>query len=230
MAKTRSKKPAVSESRLFVLALGLLVGFVIAFVLLLSRLPVDGIISQQSDDSNREAEMAEISFDYYSVLQQQQAARKPDIVRQEVAVEPPVVFTEPPAQILPQREVSPVPQVTERPRIQTQPVERAAPEVAAGAPLTTQPVPIREVPASRAGQDSYYIEAGNYRDNEDALQAQSILQGLGLDAFIVVRQNNSGEFGHRVRIGPIVEQSRLDATRSTLRNNGVTPKIIRVKG
>ena len=224
MAKTRSK-PAASESRLFVLALGLLVGFVMAFVLLLSRLPIDGIISQQRDNSSREPEMAEISFDYYSVLQQQEAARKPEIERQAVTVEPPVVFTEPPAQIMPQREVSPAPLVAERPRIQSQPVERVEPV----APVR-EPVPIREIPASRAGQDSYYLEAGNYRDNEGAVQAQIILQRLGLDAFIVVRQNNSGEFGHRVRIGPISEQSRLDAARSTLRNNGIKPRIIRVKG
>ena len=226
MAKTQSEKPAVSESRLFVLALGLLVGFVIAFVLLLSRLPIDGIISQQRDDSSREPEMAEISFDYYSVLQQQEAARKPEIERQAVTVEPTVVFTEPPVQILPQREASPAPLVAaERPRIQSQPVERAEPV----APVR-EPVPIREIPASRANQDSYYLEAGNYRDNEGAVQAQIILQRLGLNAFIVVRQNNSGEFGHRVRIGPISEQSRLDAARSTLRNNGIKPRIIRVKG
>ena len=234
MAKTESN-PAISESRLFVLALGLLVGFVIAFVLLLSRLPVDGIVSQQSDDGNRDAEMAEIDFDYYSVLQQQEAARKPEIQRQSVAVEPPVVFTEPPAQILPQREASPAPLVVERPLVQSQPVEPVEPvatqaaEIPAGAPAS-QPVPVREIPASRAGQDSYYIEAGNYPDNDGALRAQTVLQSLGLDAFIVVRQNNSGDFGHRVRIGPIVEQSRLDATRSTLRNNGMQPKIIRVRG
>ena len=237
MAKTESN-PAISESRLFVLALGLLVGFVIAFVLLLSRLPVDGIISQQSDDSNRDAEMAEIDFDYYSVLQQQEAARKPEIQRQTVAVEPPVVFTEPPAQILPQREAPPAALVVERPLVQSQAVELAEPvapvaaqalEITAGAPAS-QPVPVREIPASRASQDSYYIEAGNYPDNDGALRAQTVLQSLGLDAFIVVRQNNSGGFGHRVRIGPIVEQSRLDATRSTLRNNGMQPKIIRVRG
>ena len=231
MAKTQSEKPAASESRLFVLALGLLVGFVIAFVLLLSRLPIDGIISQQSDNSSRESEMAEISFDYYSVLQQQEAARKPEIEREAVTVEPPVVFIEPPAQIVPQREISPAPVVAERPRIQSQPVERAEPVAPAREPvLIREPVPIREIPASRAGQDSYYLEAGNYRDNEGAVQAQIILQSLGLDAFIVVRQNNSGEFGHRVRIGPISEQGRLDAARSTLRNNGIKPRIIRVKG
>lgn len=230
MSKTRST-PAASESRLFVLALGLLVGFVIAFVLLLSRLPVDGIISQHSDERHRDAEVADMDFDYYSVLQEQKAARKPE--RQLVAVEPPVVFIEPPTQILPQGDG-----VVTRPTIKRLPTQsQSAPSVATPAPTRSvarpqadQPVPIQEIPASRSGQDSYYMEAGNYRENDEAQRAQDFLRSLGLESFIVVRQDNNGGFGHRVRIGPFFEQSRLNDTRTRLRDSGVKARLIRVKG
>jgi len=98
MAK-RKTKPA-TDSRLFVLALGLLVGFVVAFVFLLSRLPVDGIIQANSGTQMQGAEMSEMNFDYYAVLQEQKASRKPE-PSPAVAVEPPVVFMEPPREILP---------------------------------------------------------------------------------------------------------------------------------
>jgi len=224
MASSKSKS-AASENRLFVLALGLLVGFVIAFVLLLSRLPVDGIIGQNVGALARDSEVANMNFDYYSVLPEQEAARKP--APPVVAVEPPLIFMEPPKRIEPQIVVAAPP--VEQPPVQPPPpvsrrVLPAAQPVARPAPV------VREVMASQSGQDSYYVEAGNYRENADALRAQTSLRSIGLEAFIVVRQDNGGSFGHRVRIGPFFEQSRLDAARERLRASGIKPRLIRVKG
>ena len=211
----RKTKTAVSDNRLFVLALGLLVGFVMAFVLLLSRLPVDGIISQYTEGTSGESEVANMNFDYYSVLPEQKAARKP--TPPVITAEPPIVFMEPPTRIEPQRRSIAVPQIVEPAAVQPR-------------PQTRPQAPVREILASESGQDSYYVEAGNYRENADALQVQSSLRNLGLDSFIVVRQDGSGGFGHRVRIGPFFEQTRLDATRNRLRDSGITPRLIRVKG
>lgn len=227
MAKT-NPKPAATQNRLFVLALGLLVGFVLAFVFVLSRVPVDGIIGHNGNATEHGADVANMDFDYYSVLQDQEAARRP--APRVVAVEPPVIFMEPPTSIQqnPQR-VTPqaVPQVRQR---SPQVVQNSAstPSPAQSRPAT-QPQ-VKEILASEKGQDAYYVEAGNYRINEEALQVQSSLRSLGLDAFIVVRQDNSGVFGHRVRIGPFFEQSNLDDTRNRLRSGGIKPKLIRVKG
>ncbi len=228
MAKT-NPKPAATQSRLFVLALGLLVGFVTAFVFVLSRLPVDGIIGQHGIAGERSADVADMNFDYYSVLQEQEAERRP--ASRAVAVEPPVIFLEPPSNV--QRIQQPaVAQVAVAPQIQ-QRVAPSQPPVAAPPTAQPQPAPlpqVREILASETGQDAYYVEAGNYRVNEDALQLQSSLRSLGLDAFIVVRQDKNGSFGHRVRIGPFFEQARLDATRNRLRASGIKPRLIRVKG
>lgn len=277
MVKRKSTTVA-SDSRLFVLALGLLVGFVIAFVLLLSRLPVDNVISQYNKDVTHGAEVEKMNFDYYAVLEAQKAARKP-APQPVVIVEPPVVLMEPPKQMLPQTPIPAAPTIApvpvplpraeppvvqprieppaiaprvQQPRLQAAPVQpriqtpqpriqqpqvrpqmpriETAPDVQ---PLPEAPVrdaAVREIMASQSGQDSYYVEAGSYQDNNDAISVQSALRSMGLESFIVVRPGENGNFDHRVRIGPFLEQSRLDATRNKLRNTGINPKLIRVKG
>ena len=245
-----SSKPPVTQSSLIILALGLLVGFVIAFVFVLSRLPVDGIISQYNSGEVQEAEMSKMNFDYYSVLQE---------TEQLSADEPPVVFKEPPASTQPldteaalpqtsmpeivQPERLPEPQVQVQPRVEPgqQPREQPSvqpqvqpevqPEVQPQVQPQAQPrVRVGEMLASEAGQDSYFLEAGSYPDNEQALYASDTLRSQGIDAFVVVRQDSSGAFGHRVRIGPFVQQERLDETRNRLRQMGLRPQMIRVKG
>ena len=299
MAKSK-RKPAATDSRLFVLALGLLVGFVVAFIFLLSRLPVDGIISQYNGTETQGVEMAKMNFDYYAVLQEQQAGRKP-APQQVVAVEPPTVFMEPPREIQPeglappvvqgndntsalQRQVEPLAVepvlVPVQPDVQSdvQPdVQQAAPQAQAQVkprqvpvpvpvpleprapaqvelpvqpqvqqqrPVPVQPrvqqpqvipdapvrVPVTEILASERGADSFYVEAGSYAGNNEALRAQSTLRSIGLEAFIVVRPDGQGAFDHRVRIGPFIDQARLDATRERLRDSGIPAKLIRVKG
>jgi len=238
MARAKSRK-AASDSRLLMMALGLLVGFVVAFVLVLARLPVNGIFSQAHTAPSQNAAVAEMDFDYYSVLQAQQAQRKP--LPQVVAVEPPVIFMEAPADIPLQGRVQA--QVPVQPQIQAPAVAQqqkvrvpqavqapSAPVVADASRQASAPAAFREVPASSSGQDFYYVEAGNYREDRDAVQVQAALRNVGIEAFIVVRQNNNGQFGHRVRIGPFFEQSRLDTTRRQLREKGISPRLIRVKG
>jgi cell division protein FtsN len=213
--------PGASQSKLFVLALGLLVGFVIAFVLLLSRLPTDGIVSQQEAGVG----MPEIRFDYHAVLQEQQAARKPE--QQVELADSPLVFSDSASKRAPEPASS---SAAVDPKSLRSDGKVEPPVQVSAQRQAVQPLELREIPASRSGQDSYYVEAGNYRENNDALQAQDKLRRLGLDTFIVVRQDNSGGFGHRVRIGPFFEQSHLDATRETLRASGIKPRLIRVKG
>lgn len=246
MAKTKSRKSA-SDSGAFLLALGLLLGFVIAFVVLLSRVPVDGFISQPSAAGSHSTLVAEMDFDYYSVLEQQSVQRN---VPQPVTVEPPVVFLEPPAQ--PQQSVlaatehvtpdQPVvmPETRQTRAVVLPAIVQASVSKVAAADTTANTQRImaraqtadayREIRARTAGQDSYYVEAGSFVQNEEAVRVQASLRNLGLEAFIVVRQDNSGGFGHRVRIGPFLEQSRLDDTRNRLRESGISPRLIRVKG
>lgn len=220
MAKTESQ-PAARENRMFVLALGLLVGFVLAFVLFLSRVPVDGAISQNSNDPFDNGEMSNLSFDYYSVLEGQKVARGSEL-ETSATNNPTVVFVEP---------VERVESANVLPRIITQtPAQKPAEiESVATAPQVPQPTRIQQTPARVSTTDSYYLEAGSYQNNEDAVQIQSQLLKMGLQAFVVVRQDAGGNFGHRVRVGPLLEQVQLDSTRDRLRASGITPSLIKVK-
>ena len=59
-------------------------------------------------------------------------------------------------------------------------------------------------------------------------RAQVLL--LGLDAFIVTREEPNGGVGHRVRVGPFVDQSRMVDAKKRLRQGKVLYDIIRVTG
>lgn len=113
--------------------------------------------------------------------------------------------------------------------------ERVVPVVADSAPEAT-PAPDAEVavaenvPASRLGQESYYLQAGNFGLPDDAERARAAVLMLGLDAFIVVRRESTGAIGHRVRIGPFFDLSRLKDARQRLRDGSIPYDVIRVTG
>jgi len=190
------------NSRYFVLALGLLVGFVIGFVMLLSRLPVDSSLSDyhptqvfggdaQSNDD----------YDFYTVLVDQDNANRPTV--QEVTNT--------------QAVVTPATRVVPGNMQNTQRRNLAAETYA-------------EIPASSIGQESYYLQAGSYRAAADAERMRAAVLMLGFEAFIVKRQDASGSVGHRVRIGPFFDQSRLTDAKKRLRRGNVAYDIIRVTG
>lgn len=206
-SKTRS-----TDSRLFMLALGLLVGFVIGFVMLLSRLPVDSGSGSRFAGLDK-LSLSNLDFDYYAHLPEQKAARK-------------ILAAKMPA---PEKESLPVPpQVTQ----QAQPAASTATNAvnpATAALKPTQQTQAVQTQTSPAGQAKYFLQAGNYRQAEQAERARAVVMMLGLDAFIVVRQDASGSFGHRVRVGPFFEQTRLLEARDRLRDDGIPYQMIRVK-
>lgn len=203
MAST-PKTEAAPGNRLFVLALGLLVGFVIGFVMLLSRLPVDESLGRASSSTLFASTSAGDNFEFYSVLPGQKVERKPaaavpveDVTR--LAVIPPATRVVPgSAQPLNARNLA---------------AENYA-----------------EIPASSLGQESYFLQAGNFRRPDEAERARAAVMILGLDAFIVVRQDNSGAVGHRVRIGPFFDQVKVTNAKKRLRKGGIDYKVIRVTG
>jgi len=87
-----------------------------------------------------------------------------------------------------------------------------------------------EIPASSIGQESFYLQAGNYQSAGDAERMRAAVLMLGFEAFIVKRQDANGAMGHRVRIGPFFDQSRLTEAKKRLRRGNVDYDIIRVTG
>lgn len=192
----------VGNSRLFVLALGLLVGFVIGFVMLLSRLPVDSSLSDYHPTQVFGGEpQSNGNYEFYTVLADQVDGNLP--VVQEVTTAPAVI--KPATRVVPGNM-----QNTQR--------RNLAAETYA------------EIPASSIGQESYYLQAGSYSAATDAERMRAAVLMLGFEAFIVKRQDASGAVGHRVRIGPFFDQSRLTEAKKRLRRGNVSYDIIRVTG
>jgi len=198
-----SESDSTGTSRYFILALGLLVGFVIGFVMLLSRLPVDSSLSDyqptqvlgydRQDNKN---------YDFYSVLPDQANGNLPV---QEVTPEERAVVVTPATRVVPGNVHD------------TRLLNLAAENYA-------------EVPASSIGQESYYLQAGSFSVATDAERMRAAVLMLGFEAFIVKRQDASGTIGHRVRIGPFFDQNRLTEAKKRLRRGNVPYDIIRVTG
>ena len=190
------------NTRFFILALGLLVGFVIGFVVLLSRLPVDSSLSDyQPIQVLGDAAKGDSDYEFYTVLADKVETGVP--VVQDVTREAKVL--KPGTHLVPGN-------------MQNTRQRNLAAEVYA------------EIPASSIGQESYYLQAGSYRGVDDAERARAALLLLGFEAFIVKRQDAAGVIGHRVRIGPFFDQNRLTDAKKRLRRGNVTYDIIRVTG
>jgi len=216
-----SDSDGAGNSRYFILALGLLVGFVIGFVMLLSRLPVDSSLSDyhptQVLGNNKQGQR---NYDFYTVLPDQADGN------------------------LPVQDVTPVP----APRLVPAPATASAPKSSPQAVVVqpdTRVVPgsvqntavqnqaneaYAEIPASSIGQQSYYLQAGSYSAAAEAERMRAAVLMLGFEAFIVKRQDASGVIGHRVRIGPFFDQNRLTEAKKRLRRGKVAYEIIRVTG
>lgn len=192
------------NTRYFVLALGLLVGFVIGFVMLLSRLPVDSSLSDYQPTQvfgGGSAAPENANYEFYTVLADQVDGNIPVV-----------------------QDVTP-----------TRAVVKPATRVVPGNMHNTQRRNLAaetyaEIPASSIGQESFYLQAGSYHSADDAERMRAAVLMLGFEAFIVKRQDASGAIGHRVRIGPFFDQSRLTDAKKRLRRGNVSYDIIRVTG
>jgi cell division protein FtsN len=210
MARVSTAEPV--NTRLFVLALGLLVGFVIGFIMLLAYIPVeDGLGDFHTAGVDNQAAGEQRKFEFYSVLAdklgqsgraQAGAGRSQNGV---LTASPPQAAVTPATRVVPGNAQS----LSQR--------SLAAEDYAV-------------IPATSLGQESYYLQAGSFRAPDDAERMRATVLLLGLEAFIVTRQDASGAMGHRVRIGPFFDQNRLTEAKQRLRRGNVTYDIVRVTG
>ena len=90
---------------------------------------------------------------------------------------------------------------------------------------TTSPAPAPPPAASPSAR--YILQVGSYRKFEDADRVKASLALLGLEARIEVATLSSGETWHRVRIGPLTDLQRVEATKAQLKSNGMDALLIR---
>jgi len=202
------------NTRIFVLALGVLVGFVIGFVILLANLPVDTTLSDvEVARADNASANSRTDFEFYTILA-------------DTSVRPAPVTTRP--NDGPGSEAGAT--VVSNQRIIT-PATRVVPGTAQNLNRRNLASEVyAEIPASNYGQESYFLQAGNFRDAADAERMRAQVLLLGLEAFIVTREEANGGVGHRVRVGPFVDQSRMIEAKKRMRRGKVPYDIIRVTG
>ena len=80
--------------------------------------------------------------------------------------------------------------------------------------------------ARRADEVIYYLQAGAFREMDDAENTRAKLALLGFEASISERANESGVL-HRVRIGPFPQVETMNKARAKLIDSGIDVAIVK---
>ena len=99
-----------------------------------------------------------------------------------------------------------------------------------GEPAKTAAAPASAVaPAAGGAADAsaYFVQAGAFRNPDDAQAQKARLAMLGIDAAITEREQ-AGRTVYRVRVGPFADRALADVTREQLAVNGVDAALVRL--
>ncbi len=196
--KAETTAGTTSSPRFIVLCLGLLIGFVAGFVLLLAQIPVNPGLVDYNGNNTTTTEAPASAFEFYKLLPG--ATQQADVG---------AIVTATPA---PQRPAF-------------QPATRVVP---ANAQIVQAPV--TEVPAKFNAQQSWFLQAGKFQQHEQAQTMRAQVLMLGLEAFIITREDADGSTAHRVRVGPYYDQNLLTEAKKRLRRGRISYEIVRVTG
>lgn len=86
----------------------------------------------------------------------------------------------------------------------------------------------KTTPKSDGKPDTFLIQTGSFRSAQDADRRRAELILLGLDVQVQAVELG-GEIWHRVQIGPLDSEAKLDATKTTLSENKVEYIVTRLK-
>lgn len=190
------------DTRTLALTLGILIGTVAGFVLLLSRLPLGDALEGRAtvlaggDDAG--------DFEFYTALATSDATAGNG------------------AFASPREAVTPVPVVV--------PATRSVPGSAQRIDWTVDRRDGEGTGAGPLGRESYYLQAGSFDTLDEAERTRASLLVLGVDAFVVTRVDGEGRSGHRVRVGPFLDAVSFAEARERLRRGSIPYDIVRVSG
>lgn len=103
-----------------------------------------------------------------------------------------------------------------------------AANVAPATPAATAVSAAIPVPASQLKSGQYLLQAGAFRNNQQADDLKARIAMLGLVGRVETVQTPAGEM-HRVRLGPYATASELEAAKQKLSGGGVQAMAVRVK-
>jgi cell division protein FtsN len=143
-------------------------------------------------------------FDFYTLLPEMEVV-VPD---EEVAPPPPAPPLKQPAATTRQEAQQPVP---------------ASP----AATVTATPAPAATAPASTT--ETWLLQAGSFRNGEQAERLRAQLALLGLQTSIQKVTINNKDTYHRVRVGPFHDTGSLNQARSRLSKQGIESSVIKIR-
>ena len=100
-----------------------------------------------------------------------------------------------------------------------------------GAEEPAPPKAGRDAPAgsTAAAKEAFYLQAGAFQNAPDADNLKARLALLGVEASIETSAIPDKGVLHRVRIGPYTSVEELNRTRDTLKQNGVSTTLVKVR-
>jgi cell division protein FtsN len=146
-----------------------------------------------------------------------------------------VVYLSDVRQQAPAEEVQPQPRAQARAAVEPEPEQPAAqydfydmlPKFEVVVPEQERDVSTDTPAAPVVRPGVYVLQAGSYRSQPDAERVRAQLAKQGIEA-TVQRVAVDADVWHRVRIGPISDLARLNATREALRRADVDAIVVRV--
>jgi cell division protein FtsN len=120
------------------------------------------------------------------------------------------------------QQAEPAPSVT--PQVTPQVTAPSAPERSRDKEKTPPAPAVDPAPDERF---TYYLQAGAFREPNDAEATKAKLALMGVAANIAERQSDLGTL-YRVRVGPFADVETMNRTRVRLSDNGVDVAVVRV--
>lgn len=79
------------------------------------------------------------------------------------------------------------------------------------------------------GTTRYVLQAGSFRNLEQADRLKARLALYGIEASIQTVKINNNDTWHRVRVGPLTDLATLNKTRKRLHDNGIATMVVKEK-
>ncbi|BAU56622.2 cell division protein [Halorhodospira halochloris] len=88
---------------------------------------------------------------------------------------------------------------------------------------------VKRAPTLEEGY-SYLLQAGSFRNKDDAEHMRASLALVGLPAQIHTVELDDGQNWHRVRVGPIDKHDEIEKARKRMEDNNIEPLLLRTEG
>lgn len=113
--------------------------------------------------------------------------------------------------------------------VATEPKKPAKPDITFYKTLPNMDVKVNVETVKDREQEKYNsaLQAGSFRNKDDANQMRAEIILMGLDAIVESRSNDQGNVWHRVIVGPFTSRSALNKARNQLANNGMQALVIK---